>query len=105
MTPKQRELAHAMRDAVKGGAWEWTGPTGMRYTEACIPTPQYARDNRWWDPETYDRHVFVKIVQGRDRWHMFVRVSATPWTGASESEVTMKRALEVIANPADSFNP
>lgn len=103
MTPKQTELAQAMRAAVRDGAWEWTGPASMRYTEANLPTPQYARDNRWWDPETYDRHVMMKLVPGRGKWHVLVRVVATPWTGASESEVTMKRALEVVSAPADSF--
>lgn len=103
MTPKQAELAALMRAGVQDGPWEATGPSGIRYTEAGLATPQYARDARWWDPETYDRHVFVKVVPGAKRWHVLVRVSATPWTVPSEGEVSMKRALEVVANPADSF--
>lgn len=103
MTQKQTELAEAMRAAIRSGAWEVTGATSIRYSETNLPTPEYARDARWWDPETYDRHVFVKAVQGAKKWSVFVRVNRAPWVSVSESEVTLKRALEVVANPADSF--
>lgn len=103
MTPKQTQLFDAMKDAARSELWEVTGGGSIRYTERDIPTPQYARDARWWEPATYDRHVFVKVVPGRSKWAVFVRVAKAPWVDVSESEVTLTRALEAVENPAALF--
>ena len=94
-----RDLVRLAQEAAQSGVWEPIAGNKLRYSETDLPTPANLPE-RWWPWPTYNRHVFLTFVPGRS---VILGVASSPWTGRQDSEITQKRAREVLADPAALF--
>ena len=108
ISKKRQQLIDDLRAAAStGDRWKLVAGHGLtvRYTET-LPTPQRMRT--WpslhspnvhpYDTETYDRHVFLTLAHTQAK--PLLRVARAPWMGAIDTEISLARALEVLADPA-----
>jgi hypothetical protein len=107
----QEALQAALTAAVESGEWKrlpGTVGTTVRHSTAHR-TPEWAlRPGRFgagaaWPSEEYERHVFVTVVTGL-RWAVILGTSAAPWSRRLDRRVSMRRAVEILADPASAFN-
>jgi hypothetical protein len=104
LTPKRRELF----DGMLASGWaevEGRSILIIRWDSPDLEFPQYMRD--WpsgaykYFPETYRRHVFLSMVTTIHA--PMVRLCHAPWAGAHDQDVTLRRALEVLKDPAGAL--
>jgi len=93
LTPTQRRLVEAMRSAVASGVWRAV-PNAYGYTIAWDSEERDADEPRggWVGP--YRALVFLSLVR-----KPVLGVSAAPWMGRRDQDVTYRRAFEVLADP------
>lgn len=92
-------------EAAKANGWQFQGISSgsiihvMRKTEHS--TPQYAMDNDWWPQPTYDAIEWLGFVfTDRNRVPKVVHgTSACAWVGRSDTRVSFKAALALLAQP------
>lgn len=93
MTPTQRRLVAAMRQAVTERGWRWVPGRGVTVAwdseQKCRP----GRIGGWEGP--YRSHVFLSLSNSP-----ILGVSVAPWTGRRDQNITYRRAFEVLADPA-----
>jgi hypothetical protein len=107
ISKKRQQLIDDLRTAAAtGDRWKLVAGHGLtvRYTET-LPTPQHMRT--WpsqhnsnlhpYDTETYDRHVFLTLAHVQAK--PLLRIARAPWVGATDTEISLARALEVLADP------
>jgi hypothetical protein len=64
-------------------------------------TPQIVRDCGWWPRETYTSLEFVALIVADGRTSGAVYGTArTFWTGRRDRSISVKRALEILRDPA-----
>lgn len=108
ISKKRQQLIDDLRAAAAiGDQWKAVAGHGLtvRYTET-LPTPermrtwpsQHSPNLHPYDTETYDRHVFLTLVHTQAR--PLLRIARAPWVGATDTEISLARALEVLADPA-----
>jgi hypothetical protein len=102
MTKTQTQLYARMRELVAEGTWDALPNVGItvRWTRT-VPTPGWAKDRRYWEADTYNRHVFLTL----QRSGVILGVSSAPWMGRRDSHVPYRRAFEVLDNPQAAFSP
>jgi hypothetical protein len=111
MTPKRQELVDTMRAALDNG-WVRVESYGfvIRW-DRWVPFPVHLADKDGrignWSPlpeddGKYVQHVFVKLVTADS--NPMLRVCPAPWAGARDSDLTFRRAFEVLADPASALD-
>jgi len=96
------KLNEALKASAANG-WEYIGNNTMRrMTEH--ETPQYAIDAGWWTSPTYTTVEFVGyVLVSKGAPKATYGSAACPWVGRSDSSISFKRSLELLAQPlADS---
>lgn len=105
LTPKRQALLDAMKAAIDSGKWSRVPDSygyTIRYTEER-ETPDWAQKDRGWCAgalypfPTYTACVFLTLVLGGK---VILGNGSAPWMGRRDQDITLKRAQEVLANPA-----
>jgi hypothetical protein len=96
MAAKRDRLAAQMREAVTAGEWTAVGPSTIRWTLSGRPTPDWVT-SRQWPASTFDAHVFLTLIGSK----VILSVDRVPWVERRDVSVSMARAFEVLANPAE----
>jgi hypothetical protein len=71
------------------------GGLSVRWLEE-LDTPEWVTP-RMWPGATYTRHVSVTMVHENAK--PLVRLALAPWVEARDTEVTLARALSILADP------
>lgn len=100
MTKQADKVREALKDAMARG-WERIpaspGCVTLRWSVE-LPTPERVRTAGWWPGETYDEITFVTFI-GVERISAVANPTpGNPWVGRRESNVSVKRALELLAS-------
>jgi hypothetical protein len=85
-----------MREAVTAGEWTAVGPSTIRWSLSGRPTPDWVTSRQWPAP-TFDAHVFLTLIGST----VVLSVDRVPWVERRDVNVSMARAFEVLANPAE----
>lgn len=98
----RQQLHDRIREVAADGSWTVVNATTVVFTDQ-IPFPAHMRSwpgvkggfpYRDWGP-TADRHVFVTATSAQP----IIGVSRGPWTPRVDSMVSIRRALEILADP------
>lgn len=60
------------------------------------PTPDYARDARWWDGETYTELRQVTWLEHDERLTLWTREAGAPWVRVTQARATQARVRAYI---------
>lgn len=103
MTPKRRELFDLMVSKI-GHGWEFVPTFGFTIRwDRELTTPEWAKETgRYlpsWNEPTYPQHVFLTLVSFKS--NPILGVSSSPWVSRQDTSITLKRALEILNDPAE----
>ncbi|QBZ73541.1 hypothetical protein SEA_MISCHIEF19_56 [Streptomyces phage Mischief19] len=98
-----RAKLNAALTAAGENGWEYIGNNTMRRMTTHV-TPQFALDNGWYPSTDYSTVEFISFVLVSKGAPKVTYGSAPcPWVGRSDSTISFKRSLELLAQPlADS---
>lgn len=102
MTPQRRKLADAIVNAANdpNSPWKVAGPNTISYTETLNTPDDFRGDGFAKHPyPTFNRHVSLTLAAGTP----ILGVARAPWVGGNQSYLTIKRAHEILADPAHVF--
>ena len=108
ITPKRQALIDAMRAALDNGWVRVEGRPGLCIRwDRMVPFPYHLADSNGeigsWSPlpednGQYPQNVFITLVSAAS--NPFQRANRAPWVRSEDSDLTLKRAFEVLADPA-----
>lgn len=102
MTTQRHKLADAIVNAANdpGSLWEVAAGNAIAYTETVDTPDDFRGDGFAKHPyPTFNRHVSLTFAAGTP----ILQVSHAPWVGEEKSYLTIKRAREILADPAQVF--
>jgi hypothetical protein len=111
MTPKRQALLDAMSGAADDG-WERVGGPWLLSVrwDRKLPFPDHMRTYpglhggfpyKSW-AATYQQSVFVTLATPASS--PLLRVNAAPWVNSRDSDLTLTRAMSVLADPASALD-
>ena len=108
ITPKRQALIDAMHDVLDNGWVRVEGRPGLSVRwDRWVPFPYYLADSDGeigsWSPlpeddGQYKQNVFITLVTAAS--NPLLRVNRAPWISSQDSDLTLTRAFEVLADPA-----
>jgi hypothetical protein len=109
MNAKRAALLAAFKDPPEG--WEripHAYSAALRWRRE-MPTPDWAREDRGhalgklWDQDSYTQLVFLNLTSAGAM--PIMRVCRAPWVRCSDTDISLQRALAVLADPAAEVLP
>ena len=112
ITPKRQALIDAMHDVLEHGWVRVEGRPGLSVRwDRRVPFPCHQADGNGqiggWSPlpeddGQYQQSVFVSLVSAAS--NPLMRVNRAPWFSSQDSDLTLTRAFEVLADPASALD-
>ena len=107
LTPNRRQVLDAMVKGVRSGGWETLEGRSLLTVrwKRTVPFPDYMRGYPAyanWGPD-YDQLLFVRLVTLTSP--ILAGVATSPWVSRRDFDVTLTRALALLARPEAEFEP